>query len=463
VKTVTSIILTLSLAAPARPLQADGLPTVFARSGQKVAIPVASDCNLPRGPVALSAFGRLWSESVTLSHGIASFVAPTVRVPVVFRLAPVRDSKAVLGESVVYPEGWIAWDKDRRLPQAKNTQLAAVSVPDWFDTWLGAVGLAVEKLPGPESLSGRHWRMPEKPSLVIVGRKAAGSGPAEIGRLAAGHKTNILVLEADWFGKPETANGGIAILPKHADAALADLKNQDWPLPATFRRYTAPWPGILNRLTWISGPEYPLVEEIHTAQKGAESLRIVLSYVPWQDQLGRCAMADELLLRVLAETAKGAKDVPPLDGRWRLLYPAANRIRAGQRPVLAAALKSAEANDGDEPAISAGTGRHRAGAYVLDLRGEPPPDELLHELDAEQTIEPSVDKGTPLLILGDHPILDSWKWLELDRQQHQSPRPGVIWWPDGSLPASRAAELRLMRLLTECKIFLGETLPGGKQ
>ena len=48
-------------------------------------------------------------------------------------------------------------------------------------------------------------------------------------------------------------------------------------------------------------------------------------------------MADELFLRLLTETAKGAKDRPPLDGRWCLLYPAAKEIKADERPVLAAA------------------------------------------------------------------------------------------------------------------------------
>ena len=78
-------------------------------------------------------------------------------------------------------------------------------------------------------------------------------------------------------------------------------------------------------------------------------------------------MADELFLRLLTETAKGAKDRPPLDGRWRLLYPAAKEIKADERPVLAAAMKSAETDVGGEA-----ESREIRG-YVLDLRGKTPP------------------------------------------------------------------------------------------
>ena len=74
--------------------------------------------------------------------GAVEFVAPTVRVPIVFRLVSVQDAKTVFGELVVYPARPAHWDK--------NTQLVTVGTPDWFDTWSEAVGLPVR--------SSRSWR-----------------------------------------------------------------------------------------------------------------------------------------------------------------------------------------------------------------------------------------------------------------------------------------------------------------
>jgi hypothetical protein len=216
----------------------------------------------------------------------------------------------------------------------------------------------------------------------------------------------------------------------------------------------------LNRLAWINSHADPLVEEIYLPQKDVGSLQIVLSYLPWQKQLGRCAVADELLLRLLAEAARPRQEVLSLDDRWCLLYPATGQIKPDLRPVLAAALKWAEAADGEQGADRKAAGRRYARGYVLDFRGGRPPADLMHRLDAKRKIEPLVDKASPLLILGDSPILDSWNWLKLDRSEHRSDRPGVIWWPDTSLPPSLAAELRLMQLFTEWNVFVGKTPPG---
>ena len=129
---------------------------------------------------------------------------------------------------------------------------------------------------------------------------------------------------------------------------------------------------VMNRQTWIAGPEHPLVEEIRGPRKGMDAWHTAFSYLPWQEQLGRAEAADELFLRLLKETAKGAKDRPALDGRWCLLYPAAKEINVAERPVLAAAMKSVETDVGpqsESPKIR---------GYVLDLRGKtPPPSDLL--------------------------------------------------------------------------------------
>ena len=460
-RTLRYITLALLLVAMAWPLKADEPPIVFAHSGQKLSISLEGKLR-PRDTVLLSAYGRSWGEAMTVEDGRVQLVAPSVRSPIVFRLVSAGDERAVVGELVVYPEGWFPWEKDERLPQVKKTQFVAVSAPAWFESWAEAVGLAVEGMPGAESLARRHWRTPEKPSLLILGRKAAGDGPSEVARLAALYRSNVLVLEADWFGKPAPAIEGIEIRPKHVRGALADLRSQNWALPASFRCSAEPWPGMVNRLSWIDGGEYPAVEEIRTSRKGSESQRIVLSYLPWQDQLGRCEVADELLLRVLTETAQGAKDVERWDGRWCLLFPSVEKIDKDRRPVLAAALKSVEAKYGPRPGTSSRAKQCGIRGYVLDLRASTaPPENLLYELDAERAIEPRIKESVPLLILGDSPVLDSWRWLKLDRKKSKSLRPGVIWWPDKALTPSLSGELRLMGMLTEWDIFLGKH-PGEK-
>ena len=140
--------------------------------------PVGGDDGKTAGDAVLWAFGQRWGEPVTVKDGAVEFVAPKVRVPVVFQVVSVNRRRLVRdersgghssGELVVYPDRPIAWDKD--------TQLVAVGTPDWFDTWSEAVGLPVKKLKDVKSLDAGNWRMLEKPGLLILGRKAAGRRP----------------------------------------------------------------------------------------------------------------------------------------------------------------------------------------------------------------------------------------------------------------------------------------------
>jgi hypothetical protein len=447
VKTCTCL-LAFWLAAAPWPLSAGELPILFARSGRKAAIPLGGDDGKTGRRVALWAFGRRWGEPATVKSGVADFAAPKVRVPIVFRMIPIDDVKLVLGELVVYPDRPAPWEKDR--------QLVAVGTPDWFDAWSEAVGLPVRKFQKLESLDAGSEQLAEKAALAIVGRKAAGDGPALVHRLAAEQKINVLVLETDWLGGNQTASREITLSPKQMTGALADLQTQSWSLPPAFRQRAV---RISNRQTWIAGPGYPLVEEIRSPQRAASSLRTVFSCLPWQQQLGRTEIADELFLRLLKETAKGAPGRPPLDGRWRLLYPAAKDVKAGERPVLAAALGSAVVDAGGE------AGSQETRAYVLDLRGKtPPPPDFFEGTAAMKTIEARIGRRSPLLILGDNPVLDTWKWLKPDRAAHRSSSmdtpgcpPGVLWWPDNCLPPSPESQLRLMQLFTDWNISLGDT------
>jgi hypothetical protein len=407
--------------------------------------------------MVLWAFGNPWGEPAIVKRGVAEVVAPTVRVPVVFQPIPINDDKLFPCELVVYPDQPIPWDKD--------THFVAVGIPDWFDTWAKAVGLPLKKYNDLTSLTQDAWSSTDKPSLLILGGKGLEKGDSRrlrgrterwFGRMgavpsfqfAADHSINVLVLASDWFRDNEAGWHELTLLPRYMSGSLADLQPQSWAMPPSFQMQTL---AVLNRQTLIAGPQFPLVEEIRSSQRGTESLRVVFSYVPWQQQLGRCATADTVFRRLLTDTAKGAKGRPPLDGRWCLLYPTAKEIRANERPVLAAALKSGMVIVGNKAPSPA------ARAYVLDLRGKAlPPEDFFEQPDGVQMIEDSIGPDAPLLILGDKPILDTWKWLDLDRHTRRSSRPGVVWWPDSSLPPSSEDQLRLMQLFTEWNIPLGE-------
>ncbi len=359
---------------------------------------------------------------------------------------------------VVYPGGWIPWNSDKQLAKYKETQFVAAGVPDWLDAWFGAVGFPIEKLAGRESLELDNWRRLEKPALLILGRETAGRGPAAVGRLAADHRASVLVIEADWLDKSRTFAANIVVTPKHARGVLADLQSQQWPSPPSFGRQAVPWPVVWNRLAWLDGAEFPLVEEVYSRQKGAESLRIVFNYLPWQQQLGRCEMADELLLRILAETAKGTSGRAMRNRRWCLLYPAIEKIKVEERPVLFSALRSVATKVGGDGTRVAAPESPEIGGYMLDLRGGSPlPDDLFAESDIVKNVATHINQDTPLLILGDNRQLDTWEWLELDRRHHKSPRPGVCWLSDNSLPPSLESQLRVMDVLTRWGVFLENT------
>lgn len=421
-------------------------PVVFARSGHRATLPIQGDPGTAVGPVALAAYGRQWARPVRAADGAVEFVAPEVRVPLAFQLVPAQDDKRALAELVVYPDRRVCWEG--------KELLACAAAPNWFDTWCDAVGLPIQKFKDRAALDSGRRRRRDGAGLLVLGRKAAGKDPGEICSLAAWHRTNVLVLEADWFGNTDGPNSAVAVIPKQLAGALNDWQSQQWALPPAFRRHSLPWPGLSNRETWIAGREYPLVEEIRSGQEGAGTLRIVLSYLPWQEQLGRREVADQLFLRLLAEAARGTSRRGPMDGRWRLLWPAARDIKAGERPVLAAALESAETASLEDAVPSIGARASEVHAYVLDLRGERPPPRLFKESGGLKEIEARIGADTPLLILGDDPGLETWTWLKADRQRYRSPRTGVVWWPDSSLPPSTGSQLRLMELLTEWGISL---------
>ncbi len=427
-------------------VQAAESPAMFFRSGQKVSLPLLRSDLRAEEPFALAAFGRRWDVSMMQKDGTVRFIAPQVRVPVVFQFVVGKKADVYFSSIVIYPDKDVHWNKDFRLTM--------VGGRSWFDQWSDAVGLPVAKHEDVAALLADNRLKRDNPGLLIVAKKkAAGAELAEIERAAAERRLNLLVLDADWFGEIRADERGFAVLPKQMAGALADIQEQQWAIPPVFRQYVLPWKEIVNRRTWITGSEYPLVEEIFLHRTGAESPRIVLSYLPWREELGRNEVADELFLRLLTEAAKSATDRPSLTDRWYLLFPEAKDVKTEERPVLTAALHSAAGEQKDASPAATDDGEVRA--YVLDLRGGPSPTRFL-ESPGVKAAEFSVDKDLPLLILGDDAVLDAWKWLKLDRDLRRASRPGVFWWPDDTLNPSSKSQLRLMRQFTAWNIFLGK-------
>lgn len=411
---------------------------IFTRSGQKAVLPVRHDYSSAEGPVTLWAFGKQWGEQTEVKDGVAEFVAPTVRVPVVFQLKSGHDVQC---EMIVYPDRHTTWDEE--------LEFIVVGASIWLKTWAKAMDMPAEFFENLHGFLNPRRRFQKQHRLLILAQPHFRDAPETAWRLACEYETNVLWLGRDWYANNMVLQREVIVSPKQTSGPLADLQTQDWHRPPAFNLEVL---RVLNRQTWISGSEYPLVEELRVPEAGRENLRVVWSYLPWPQQLGRNEVADMLFIRLLTEVAKGAGDRRPLDGRWRLLYPAAEEIKADQRPVLAAALKSVVTDPGN----AAGWGEIRI--CVLDLRGKtPPPHDLFDSTSsgAITAIETRIGTDLPLLILGDNPILDTWKWLGLDRTSHRSSRPGVVWLPDSSLPPSMESQLRLMQLFTGWNIPLG--------
>ena len=199
---------------------------------------------------------------------------------------------------------------------------------------------------------------------------------------------------------------------------------------------------LCNRRMWIGWPGRPLVEE---AGDILSSHRVVLSYVPWAEQIGRREEADETLVALLVASSQPPAVAERILRRARVAFPSADELKSDERPVLA---RIAEMPD---PYVRI----HRPfpSVAVLDVRGGPVPSEGPRNLLA--AFEPG---STPVLILGDDPLLDRLKWLRLNRSKksvvERAGQPHVEWLPDDALPPSAEAQVRLMEALTEFGVRL---------
>ena len=446
---------------------------VFARSGGKASVTIPP-VNLPSMDLVLRAFGRVWMERTAKNQkeGLrVEFDVPAVRVPTVFSITPAESETPEVAQLVAYPDRDVAWDK--------KVTLYSTAAPAWFDQWAAASGLPVKKLAAADLASTQLVPADENSkALLILGRVSAGRDFSGAAKIAGNKAANVLVLDAEWFGRPA---GPADVVPKHMREGLSEIARQSWPHPLKFASHRHPWPGIANRWAWIVEENgLPLVEEVRplsTEELGllpaSEPLtyekemppeispRTIASYLPWHELLGRDESADATLLGLLSSAATES----PRKCLWHPVwfkYPAREDVKAKDRPILSAIRSGGFWNRQDHPE---GMPDYNAPIYkVLDLRGQKADLPEWIRNNAQQSLDPKRSQPkTRLLILGDDPILDDWKWLKLDRTKKTINRPDVIWLSDNELPPSKESQIRLMLKLTELGVPLAVPAPPDSQ
>jgi len=437
-------------------------PIPFGRGGQEVHVWLHSF----GGPhqvlsknwnVVLSAFGRTWSDPipVTFLSGalLAHVTVPKVRVPTVFSIIE-QDSRRIVGEFVAYPEQGVAWDEKIVLYSTR------FSTPAWFNWWAKATGLPLKTIERVELEAVEFGQVAEDAKALLI----LSMGPIDrrdpfhrFVKLANEKNVNILLLGdpnlayrwADFLGDaagPAEVGGG-----QMQGDLLAVTGKQSWREPLPFRFCRSPCGAVMNRWAWILGKDgQPLVESIAAGTAPPEAARsVVLSYLAWEDQLGRREEADATLLAILSAAAKA--EPPKIAGHpVEFIYPKKSELNAKERPVLSA-VRSVE----PEPREDGKPDYNPPIYFILDLRGKEEiryPDGDLSEI-CRRSIEDR-QAVCELLLLGDDPMLDEWKWLKLDRAKKQIGAAGVQWLPDDDLPPSKESQIRLMLTLTELGVPL---------
>ncbi len=391
-------------------------PVSFGRSSATIEAAIGTGDGAAPETVVLSASGRQMSRPTVVRGGKIRVRVPLVRVPTAFVIVSADEARREVARLVAYPPKDVAWDA--------GATLYAAGTPRWFDQWAKAVALPVRR--------GDDGKLPDIPSdgrrtsgrrLLIVGAAGAGDDAGRVLALCRSKRINVLVLEAAWFGHGQPVEA--TVRPADLARDLSAMRDQKWPVPPSFWVGRRPPDAVLNRWAWIEHQRFPLLEEVPLP---ARRRRVVLSYVPWQQQLGQKELADAAFLEVLAAASRPAR-------RW-LIHPPPSELEAKDRPVLAAAVKAWR--------------RHRSlppRAYVLDLRGAESPPKIVAA--ALGHLQGDVTAATPLLVLGDDPLLNGWGWAKLDRKARSSKRRGVIWMSADELPSSSEYRVRLMQKLTQ--------------
>jgi hypothetical protein len=198
----------------------------------------------------------------------------------------------------------------------------------------------------------------------------------------------------------------------------------------SFSHYQAANRILCNRWSWIEQGSVPPLEIVGKLQTGPWA---VLNGIPWQEQLGRRAEADELLLEVMKAAARFSPKVETIR-QGTLLYP--EKVTYDPRTMAYCPALACMTHD-EKPA----GGR----VLIVDLRGNGPiPMDCLEKWTTHAN---DMNEDDRLLVLGDDPILDQWEWLKLDRTKKTMGRPRVVWLEDDQ-PWDRTFEIPLMLKLT---------------
>jgi len=416
---------------------ADSVPVNFRRGGRPAALRVVAP---PHTRGQLRAFGRTWSKAELIEQNKVSLRLPTVRVPTLFHIVESGRNR-VLGEVVAYPQetNW-NWPNGR-------TVFVSRSAPAWFREWMRTVGLPFQVATPPDAGALRRMS-PQSPELWIVSGEAAGKSLRQLQDRFAGDSANVLVLSAKWF--PQLPRRRVSVSPSRLRGRLATLREQQWPSLPSFVVVNSPVPALCNRESWIDGPAQPLVEAVLNADS---KQIIVLSCLPWQQQLGRNELADMLFLEFL-KASLHKRDVKRLQTTTDLIGPHIQGVDPRLRPVLAALPPDRKPLGKQSPVK----------LRILDLRGRD-----LRASDA-QSIPPPVGKPgsrPPLLVLGTDPKAAGGIWSKkripktqnipnknTPKDKRVAATTGVTWLPDDTLPPSNPQQIRLMRVLTQLGVRL---------
>ena len=422
---------------PSSVASAAEMPVTFVRAGEKVrvAVPKAVDV-----PLVARGFGRVWAGPTKPAENSVEWEFPAVRVPIRLAVVPSADTSAApVASVVVYPSEYDpGWDP-------KLQVFATADTPEWLKAWLTAtrVPFAIAKadvpLPTPEDSKG---------AVLIVGRDTAGKTARDFGYSEAVRR-NTLILDAAWFGPNADKRQRLATTDNLSPWGLEELSRWRLATPLEFSRHAEPWAGIANRKPWISGADYPLVEEVRSP---ASEGRTVLSYLPWAERLGD-ETTDAVFLEILKATARKAPTDWKLGREVRWVWPQATDVNARLRPVLSEVLRAVVQRDREDP---------RNPLALIDLRGKD-----LSSDNVANITWPKPDGPGDWLILGTDPRLPEFV-RELPPARVGKPQP-VRWVPDDALPSGSSTRVRLMELLTESGVSVGTlitplpSLPPGEK
>jgi hypothetical protein len=410
------------------------VPVTFVRAGEKVRVMVPKAVDVP---LVARGFGRTWAGPTKPAEGSVDWEFPAVRVPIRLAVVPSADTSAApVASVVVYPSEYDpGWDP-------KLQVFVTADTPEWLQAWLKAtrVPFAVARadipLPTPEGSTG---------AVLIVGRDAAGKTARDFG-YSDTVRRNTLILDAAWFGPSVNERQRLATTDNHSPWQLAELARWRLATPVEFSQHAEPWAGIANRKPWISGANFPLVEEVRSP---ASEGRTVLSYLPWAERLGD-ETTDAVFLEILKATARKAPTDWNLGRPLRWVWPARSEINPQHRPVLSAAA-AAELPQKREDS--------RGELSILDLRGID-----LSSDNVANITWPKPESPRDWLILGTDPQLPAFV-RELPPARVGKPQP-VRWIPDDALPSGLSTRVRLMQLLTESGVSVGTLitpLPPGEK